>query len=316
MDGNCCTPGRGPETSDVVVPQPAPSEVSVGNDGRKRVTIEGGCFLMGTNSEEAFPDDGEGPAREIEVEAFEIDICTVDNGSFAAFVDATGYVTDSERFGWSFVFEGRLSRKLRQTAIEGRVACAPWWCKISGADWRHPEGPGSTITRLPDHPVVQVSYNDALAYCRWAGCRLPTEAEWEFAARGGLEEKNFPWGDELEPGGEHRCNVWQGEFPERDVGDDGYRGTCPVDAFEPNGFGLYNVSGNVWDWCADWWDTRLPEAGSRNPTGPEIGTARVIKGGSHLCHISYCNRYRVSARTSNTPDSATGHMSFRCAADV
>ena len=145
---------------------------------------------------------------------------------------------------------------------------------------------------------------------------MPTEAEWEYAARGGVEGRDFPWGDELEPDGEHRCNVWQGDFPRRDEGVDGYRGTCPVDVFEPNGLGLYNMIGNVWEWCADWFAPRLPRSGARDPKGPRNGTARVIRGGSHLCHASYCNRYRVSARTHNTPDSATGHMGFRCAATL
>ena len=205
------------------------------------VCLDGGRFLMGTDSAEAIPGDGETPVREIFVDPFRIDACAVSNADFAAFVDATDYRTDSERLGWSFVFEGRLSRNLRRTAIEDRLPGARWWCKISGADWRHPEGPGSSIARREDHPVVQVSHNDAVAYCAWAGCRLPTEAEWEFAARGGVEQTALPWGDELEPDGEHRCNVWQGSFPKRDLGLDGWRGTCPVDAFEPNGFGLYNV---------------------------------------------------------------------------
>ena len=277
------------------------------------VRLDGGGFRMGTDSDQAVPGDGERPSREVEVGPFAIDVFAVSNGDFADFVEATGYATDSERLGWSFVFEGRLSRRLRRNGIVERLPSALWWCRIDGADWRRPEGPGASIERRLDHPVVHVSHNDALAYCSWAGCRLPTEAEWEYAARGGVEGSDFPWGDELEPGGEHRCNVWQGDFPRRDEGVDGYRGTCPVDAFEPNGFGLYNMIGNVWEWCADWFAPRLPPAGARYPKGPSAGVARVIRGGSHLCHASYCNRYRVSARTHNTPDSATGHMGFRCA---
>ncbi len=277
------------------------------------VRLDGGGFRMGTDSGQAVPGDGERPSREVEVGPFAIDVFAVSNGDFADFVEATEYVTDSERLGWSFVFEGRLSRRLRRNGIVERLPSALWWCRIDGADWRRPEGPGSSIERRLDHPVVHVSHNDVLAYCSWAGCRLPTEAEWEYAARGGVERSDFPWGDELEPGGEHRCNVWQGDFPRRDEGVDGYRGTCPVGAFEPNGFGLYNMIGNVWEWCADWFAPRLPPAGARDPKGPAHGTARVIRGGSHLCHASYCNRYRVSARTHNTPDSATGHMGFRCA---
>ncbi len=277
------------------------------------VRLDGGGFRMGTDSDQAVPGDGERPSREVEVGPFAIDVFAVSNGDFADFVEATGYVTDSERLGWSFVFEGRLSRRLRRNGIVERLPSALWWCRIDGADWRRPEGPGASIERRLDHPVVHVSHNDALAYCSWAGCRLPTEAEWEHAARGGVEGSDFPWGDELEPGGEHRCNVWQGDFPRRDEGVDGYRGTCPVGAFEPNGLGLYNMIGNVWEWCADWFAPRLPPAGARDPKGPSAGVARVIRGGSHLCHASYCNRYRVSARTHNTPDSATGHMGFRCA---
>ncbi len=276
------------------------------------VRLDGGRFRMGTDSACAVPGDGERPSREVEVHSFAIDPVAVSNRDFADFVEATGYVTDSERLGWSFVFEGRLSRRLRRSGIVERLPAAHWWCRISGADWRRPEGPGSSIERRLDHPVLHVSHNDAVAYSSWAGCRLPTEAEWEYAARGGTGS-DFPWGEELEPGGEHRCNVWQGDFPNRDDGADGYRGTCPVDTFEPNGFGLYNMIGNVWEWCADWFAPRLPPAGTRDPQGPPAGVARVIRGGSHLCHASYCNRYRASARTHNTPDSATGHTGFRCA---
>ena len=315
----CCTPARDSgRPAGGADPAAAATASASGPEpnGRDMVRLDGGRFLMGTDSADAIPGDGETPVREIFVDPFRIDACAVSNVAFAAFVDATGYRTDSERLGWSFVFEGRLSRKLRRTAIEDRLPGARWWCKIGGADWRHPEGPGSSIARRGDHPVVQVSHNDALAYCAWAGCRLPTEAEWEFAARGGVEQTALPWGDELEPGGEHRCNVWQGSFPDRDLGLDGWRGTCPVDAFEPNGFGLYNVCGNVWDWCADWWSAVPAAPGARNPRGPATGTSRVTRGGSHLCHVSYCSRYRLSARTHNTPDSAAGHMGFRCAADV
>ncbi|MEO6829155.1 MAG: SUMF1/EgtB/PvdO family nonheme iron enzyme, partial [Acidobacteriaceae bacterium] len=173
---------------------------------------------------------------------------------------------------------------------------------------------GANLLGREDHPVVHVSWNDAVAFTQWSGQRLPTEAEWEYAARGGLEQKIYPWGDKLRPNGEHRCNIWQGEFPKHDTGDDGYAGTCPVDAFPPNGYGIYSITGNAWEWCADWFSADFHRDTDRNnPTGPSTGTDRVIKGGSFLCHKSYCNRYRVAARSRNTPDSSTSNMGFRCA---
>jgi formylglycine-generating enzyme required for sulfatase activity len=177
-----------------------------------------------------------------------------------------------------------------------------------------PEGPQSNLDGRLEHPAVHVSHNDALAYCAWAGVRLPTEAEWEFAARGGLVGCAFPWGDELEPGGEHRMNVWQGDFPVLNTAEDGYLGTAPVDAFAPNGYGLHNTTGNVWEWTADWFDTGwYGRAPARSPVGPESGTARVTRGGSYICHTSYCRRYRVSARSANMPEDATGNIGFRVA---
>lgn len=186
---------------------------------------------------------------------------------------------------------------------------------MAGARWRAPEGPGTSIGDRRDHPVVHVSWNDATAYARWAGKRLPTEAEWGKAARGGLVRARFPWGDELTPNGRHRCNIWQGDFPVRNPREDGCAGTVPVKAYAPNGFGLYNTSGNVWEWCADRFTADRP-ATRTDPAGPPHGENRVLRGGSHLCHRSYCNRYRVAARTSNTPDSTTGHGGFRCALTV
>jgi len=168
-----------------------------------------------------------------------------------------------------------------------------------------------------DHPVVHVSWNDALAYCNWAGKRLPTEAEWEFAARGGLEQKKYAWGDELLPNGQHYANIWQGQFPNENQGLDGYKGTAPARSFPPNDYGLYNVCGNIWEWCSDWFSSTYHVHDTReNPKGIPNGTSKVIRGGSYLCHESYCNRYRVAARSSNTPDSSTGHMGFRCAKDA
>ena len=278
------------------------------------VDLPGGTFLMGTDYAEAFPDDGEGPVREISLSPFRIDRFPVTNKLFRSFVSETGYSTDAEQFDWSFVFWSHLPASRIRELVVDTVANAPWWCKVRGAKWDSPEGPGSHIENRSHHPVVHVSWGDAQAYCKWSGQRLPTEAEWEYAARGGLVQKLYPWGDKLRPNGEHRCNIWQGDFPNRDTAEDGYSGTCPVDAFPPNGYGLYSLSGNTWEWCADWFDTKFHQEGPRlNPTGPTHGSARVMKGGSFLCHKSYCNRYRVAARTSSTPDSSTSHLGFRCA---
>lgn len=279
------------------------------------VDLDGGRFLMGSDGGEARPDDGEGPVREVMLRPFRIDPTAVTNAQFASFVKRTGYVTEAERIGWSFVFWQFLDTEVRLAC--DRVSEAPWWVAVPGATWRSPEGPGSSVGDRQHHPVVHVSWNDAMAYCAWRGARLPTEAEWEYAARGGLEQRLYPWGDELLPKGVHRCNIWQGRFPERNTGDDGYLGTAPVRSYPPNRFGLYNTSGNVWEWCADWFSADFHRSGPQtDPAGPPTGSARVIRGGSYLCHHSYCNRYRVSARTSNTPDSATGNMGFRCAADA
>ena len=187
---------------------------------------------------------------------------------------------------------------------------------MDGAYRRRPEGPGTDVKDRQDHPAVHVSWNDAVAYAAWAGKRLPTEAEWELAARGGLEQKTYAWGDELTPNGEHRCNIWQGTFPTDNTAEDGFTGTAPARAFEPNGYGLYGVAGNVWEWCSDWFSPTFHIEGPReDPKGPPSGTNRLIRGGSYLCHDSYCNRYRVAARSSNTPDSSTGNTGFRCARD-
>jgi formylglycine-generating enzyme required for sulfatase activity len=278
------------------------------------VFLPGGNFLMGTDYARGFPADGEGPVRPVTLSPFEIDAYPVTNADFAAFVAATKYRTEAERFGWSFVFWMHIPEERFDALVEDTVAQAPWWCKVLKARWNQPEGPGSSIDYRLDHPVVHVSWNDAQAYARWGEKSLPTEAQWEYAARGGLEQKLYPWGDDLTPQGQHRCNIWQGQFPNHDTAEDGYSGTCPVDSFPPNGHGLYSVTGNVWEWCADWFG--FPSAATasplRDPSGPPSGQVKVMKGGSFLCHASYCNRYRVAARTSNTPDSSASNIGFRC----
>jgi formylglycine-generating enzyme required for sulfatase activity len=281
------------------------------------VRLDGGLFLMGTESDEGFPQDGEGPVREVTVDPFYIDRYPVTNEQFAEFARATGYKTEAERFGWSFVFQGHIPAERLSAAVDRNASGIRWWYKVTGADWRHPEGPDSGVQERPHHPVTHVSWNDAAAFASWAGKRLPSEAEWEYAARGGLEQKTYPWGDELTPGGRHLCNIWQGEFPHRDAGEDGFTAPAPVGSFPPNGYGLYTITGNAWEWCADWFSpTHHVTATRSNPVGPAAGTAKLMKGGSYLCHRSYCNRYRVAARTSNTVDSATTNISFRLVRDV
>lgn len=308
---SCCVPKR---EESAPGGGPAAPALGRGETALDMVPIPGGSFLMGSAGAESQPGDGEGPVREVELASFLMDRCPVTNDRFSAFIAATGYKTEAERFGWSFVFWSHIPKRRFRELVRDTVAAAPWWCVVPGASWSAPEGPGSDIRTRGRHPVVHVSWNDAEAFCAWAGKRLPTEAEWEYAARGGLVGKTYPWGDALRPGGEHRCNIWQGEFPSRDTGEDGYAGTCPVDAFAPNGFGLYSAVGNAWEWCADWWSTSHHVDGPRaNPIGPPAGENRVMKGGSFLCHRSYCNRYRVAARTAQAPDSSTANVSFRCA---
>ncbi len=267
----------------------------------KRITLPGGTFRMGTDDADANPGDAEGPVREITVAPFAIDAYALTNARFAVFVEQTGYRTQAETFGWTYVFAKFLPGPLRKASR--RPPHTPWWCAVAKAAWNTPEGPGSDLEDRWDHPVVHLTWHDAQAFCRWAGARLPTEEEWEYAARGGVDQARSPWGNELTPDGKHQCNIWQGTFPFRNTEEDGFAGTAPVHAFSPNGFGLYNVAGNVWEWSADPW----------TPEGPD---RRAMRGGSYLCHDSYCNRYRVAARTSNTADSSAGNVGLRLAWDA
>jgi formylglycine-generating enzyme required for sulfatase activity len=292
----CCSPGGG---RGVAHAAPAAAPGVTRSKAPELVELDGGTFWMGCDRGEGHPHDREAPVREVEVSPFAMAACAVTNREFAAFVDDTGYVTDAERFGWSFVFADFVAP---DATIVGHAGGVPWWIGVKGAVWSHPLGPASSPKGLEEHPVVHVSWQDANAYCAWAGVRLATEVEWECAARGGLDRARFPWGDELRPDGSWRCNIWQGAFPRTNTLKDGWHGTAPVRTYEPNGFGLYQTVGNVWEWCADGF---VPGDDAR----------RVIRGGSYLCHDSYCNRYRVAARSSNTPDSSGGNLGFRVARD-
>ncbi len=274
---------------------------------RDAVKLKSGRFRMGAKRS-CQKDDGEEPVRTISVSSFAITAFAVSNAQFRDFVKDTGHKTSAESFGWSFVF----STKDASLDVPGS-----WWSKIDGACWHKPAGPGSSLSGLDDHPVTHVSWHDAQAYARWAGGRLPTEAEWEFAGRGGLDQKTYPWGN-ASPIDSFRCNIWRGAFPHENTAADGYSGTCPVGAFKPNRYGLYNMVGNVWEWTADWFsrDYHALSGIQNDPQGPPYGEGKTLKGGSYLCHKSYCARYRLSARSASAPDMTTGHIGFRVAFDT
>lgn len=311
----CCACSRGS-----IDRPPVPAVVTTGRRSTRRQThLPGGTFQMGDHFNEGYPGDGETPVHAVRIDPFWMDDTSVTNAQFATFAKMTGYVTDAERYETSAVFHSDVCADPRD--VLGRPAATPWWVEVRGANWRHPEGPLSDVSRRQNHPVVHVSHNDAAAYAAWAGKRLPTEAEWEFAARGGLEGTRFPWGDELRPRGKWLCNIFQGNFPERARDEVGRTTTSPARAFHQNGYGLWNMIGNVWEWCSDWFSPttyadRSVDGGTvSNPPGPTHGEQRVIRGGSFLCHDSYCYRYRLGARSSNTPDSSSSNMGFRCAND-
>jgi sulfatase modifying factor 1 len=308
MSCSCCAPSADREPSSQVAAGGIGPTSEVVRDLEGMAALSGGAFLMGSEDGLAYPEDGEGPVREVTVSPFRMDVHTVTNAEFAVFVEETGHQTDAEQFGWSFVFGGLLPDEFPPTR---GVSAAPWWRQVMEADWRHPEGPQSDIGDRDEHPVVHVSWGDAAAYAAWAGKRLPTEAQWEYAARAGVEGTRFPWGEELTPGGQHLANVWQGAFPSENTADDGWYGTCPVGEFPSNGFGLQNMIGNVWEWCADWFSASPEDRSGTDPLGPPDGDLMVMKGGSFLCHESYCARYRPAARMSSSPDSSSSNVGFR-----
>jgi len=329
VSGSCCVPGDhdghdGHDGRDNPVfpasdgPPSLPSAPGSVADAAAWRRFEISTFTMGSDGPDAIPGDGEDPPRRVTLSGHAVALEPVTNAAFAAFVSATGHVTDAERAGWSYVF-APLVHPEAADHVDGEVVATPWWLRVRGATWRCPHGPGSEateLTNLGDHPVVHCSWHDAGAYARWAGARLPTEAEWEHAARGGLEGARHAWGDEhpLRPDGSRLANVFAGDFP-RPSPDFG--GTTPVGAFPANGYGLYDVCGNVWEWVADTWTTGHSSEPVHDPQRrtTDRRERRVVRGGSYLCHDSYCTRYRVSARTANTPRTTAGNVGFRLAAD-
>ena len=299
----CCCPSPPDGTGFLHAQREARSENSRPGivDECDMVLVDAGSCNIGSDGPEAHVSDGEFPLRRVQHDAFLMDKSAVTNRAFADFVASTGYMTEAERFGWSFVFYAQVHPEAVKEARPAGFGASPWWRMVPGACWLRPDGPGSDCSKRGEHPVVHVSWNDASTYARWAGKRLPSETEWEVAARGGLEDCLFPWGDELTPNGEHLCNIWQGSFPDENTAEDGYLSTAPALAFMPNGYGLFNMVGNTWEWTADRWS-------------PANDLLKAMRGGSYLCHHSYCNRYRVSARTGNAPDAASSHLGFRCAA--
>lgn len=312
-ENSCCSPQRDGVSSGVERHKFA--ALGIHNE-LNFLTIPAGEFIMGTD-DSFYPTDGESPSRSVWVDEFKISKFAVTNSEFAAFVNSTGYITEAETYGWSYVFNGFINEVTVSKQVKGVVSAAPWWLAIDGAHWFTPYGDSSTVENLLDHPVVHVTHNDALEFCKWSGYKLPTEAQWEKASRGGLVSNLYPWGNELFASDGHNTNIWQGEFPHLNTKDDGFFGTAPVNSFKPNKFGLYNTVGNVWEWTNDFWSARWhiqsTQQTRKNPLGPKkISGNKVLKGGSFLCHDSYCFRFRNSARTYNSPNTSTSHIGFRC----
>ena len=280
------------------------------------IAIPEGTFHIGTNQPDGFPTDNEGPKITIQHPAFMIDETTVTNKEFASFIKKTGYITEAEKFGWSFVFHYFLSEVTKKKSK--LVPNMNWWYAVAGADWSHPEGPDSSIEARWDHPVVQVSRNDAVAYCQWAGKRLATEAEWEIAAKGGTEFQKYYWGKEFLKDGTYQCNIWQGDFPRTNTLADGFANTAPAKWYEANEYGMYQPIGNVWEWCSNPARIDLTEFKEKDSayywSHHQIidDKTYATRGGSFLCHESYCKRYRLSARNGNTGMSAANNLGFRC----
>lgn len=291
-------------------------EVINKKDGMELVFVPSQLFKMGSTSGIGLVTDQEGPPKHVEVSYFYMSSTTVTNEAFNKFVLDTGYITEAEKIGTSFVFRGLLDFEKKQdiSCCQTRMS---WWLDIKGANWRTPEGPSSTIKGRMDHPVVHVSWNDAKTYAKWAGGRLPTEAEWEAAARGGHTGREFPWGEELAPNGCFHANTWQGEFPIMNTVEDGYIGTAPVKKFHKNEYGIYQMIGNVWEWCLN--SARIPLDNFTKFTPEYFNNenedctveCKAIRGGSFLCHSSYCNRYRIAARNGNSACSASSNTGFR-----
>lgn len=307
---SCCIPSAVGRRS---IPPGERATFAAIKDFSDSVLIVGGMCDIGTPSPH-LESDGEGPPRRIRIPSFLLERFAVSNAKFLRFVEKAGYQTDAEKFGWSYVFSGLLENQDSGTIEAGVPA---WWRRVAGASWKTPEGLDSSIADRLQHPAIHISWRDAEAYAVWAGGRLPTEAEWECAAKGGKADAKFPWGNREPDDHFTPCNIWQGDFPAFNSLADGYLGTSPVDSFAPNGFGLFNMCGNVWEWCSDPFLVRsLSRAARQRNVESRKEKERVLKGGSYLCHKSYCYRYRIAARSGRSPDTSAGHTGFRIAYDI